>query len=202
MVLSLFIVPLVSGLVIAAISSLIYYTLLIPPSNFPKNIPTIPFYFTLIPLFRTVDQEDLYHKFLEKPLKKYGAVKIFYGSRWNVLLQRPELLAEVFKYEDIYAKSGNQQKIPYSVLAEYMGDNIISAHGENWRLYTSVMKKAILHDYEAEPILRNSHILIQRLLEQQTASKEKTVLLSPILERYALDNFSASMFGTDSQVGR
>jgi unspecific monooxygenase len=55
-----------------------------PPRNFPKNIPTIPFYYGLLPLFKDVDQAELYQQYLKEPLAKYGAVKLFFGGQWSV----------------------------------------------------------------------------------------------------------------------
>lgn len=114
-----------------------------PPRNFPKNIPTIPFYYALLPLFKDVDQAELYRQYLKDPLEKHGAVKIFFGGRWNILVRKPSYVAEMFKYEDIYAKTGNQIKIPHSLVANYTGENIISSHGQKWKLYTSVIKPAL-----------------------------------------------------------
>jgi cytochrome P450 len=176
------------------------YAFLLPPSDFPTNIPTVPFYFTLLPLFKDVDQSELYREYLEAHLQKHGAVKIFFGARWNILVQRPEFVAEVFKYEDIYAKSGNQKKIPYSVLAEYTGDNIISSHGENWRLYQSIIKPGLQRDCEVEPVLRNGQILIRLLFEEQANSKNKSVVLPQLLQRYALANLSESLLDASFRV--
>lgn len=171
-------------------------TFLLPPSNFPKNIPTIPFYYTLLPLFRDCDQETLYREYLEEPLKKYGAVKIFFASRWNVLVQRPELLQEVFKNEDLYAKSGNQKKIPYSVIADYTGDNIISAHGADWRLYRSVVAPGLQRDFDTEPVVRNANLLASLFAEQQKKAGKAGVLVLPFLQRLTLENVAQSLLGT------
>lgn len=182
---------LVIGLAIAAAVAF-----LLPPSNFPKNIPTIPFYYTLLPLFRDCDQETLYREYLEEPLKKHGAVKIFFASRWNVLVQRPEFLQDLFKNEDLYAKSGNQKKIPYSVIAEYTGDNIISAHGADWRLYRSVVAPGLQRDFDPAPVVRNAHLLASLLVEQQRKSAQNGVLILPLLQRLSLENVAQSLLGT------
>jgi hypothetical protein len=100
--------------------SVLYCSFLVPPKH-PQNIPAVPFWVTLIPFIADVDQEETYRKYLEKPLQKYGAVKIFFGARWNILVQRSSYIAEVFKDEDAFEKSGNQKKIPHSVLADFLG---------------------------------------------------------------------------------
>lgn len=176
------------------------YAFLSPPKDFPAHIPTIPFYYSLLPLVKDVDQAELYRKYLEAPLQQYGAVKIFFGARWNILIQRPQYISEVFKYEDIYAKSGNQKKIPYSVLAEYTGDNIISSHGENWKLYRSVIKPGLQREFEVEPILRNVQTLIRMLFEEQARSSTQSVVLPQLLQRYTLANLSEGLLDANFQV--
>ena len=176
------------------------YAWLVPPRNFPRNIPTIPFYVTLIPLFKDVDQEDVYRKYLEKPLRTHGAVKIFFGARWNILVQRPSFVAEVFKHEDVYAKSGNQKKIPYSVLAEYTGDNIISSHGENWRLYQKVIKPGLAQDFDPQPILKNAGKLVSMLFQEQAASPSASVTVPQLFQRYTLANLSEALLGASFEV--
>lgn len=175
----------------------LYHFVLTPPSNFPKNIPTIPFYVSLIPLFKDVDQEETFRQYLEAPLTKYGAIKIFFGARWNVLVQRPSLIAEVFKYEDTFAKSGNHKKIPYSVLAEYTGDNIISAHGKNWRLYQKIIKPGLQSDFDPSPIVKTVRRLLKLIFEEQAQSLSKGVLVPALFQRHALANLSEALLGTD-----
>ena len=68
---------------------------------------------------------------------------MYFASRWNILITKPDFLLEMFKNEDVFAKSGNHVKIPNSVLATYTGDNIISAHGELWKLYRDVVAQSI-----------------------------------------------------------
>ena len=177
---------------------IIFYT---PPRNFPKNIPTIPFYYALLPLIKDVDQIELYRQYLKEPLEKYGAVKIFFGGCWNILVQRPSYVAEVFKYEDVYAKSGNQKKIPKSVLAGYTGDNIISAHGENWRLYQSVMKPGLQADFDPASVYRNTDDLVDLLLESQRQSTSRTVTPYQLIQRFTLENLSQILLGATIGVG-
>ncbi|EEP75703.1 conserved hypothetical protein [Uncinocarpus reesii 1704] len=171
-----------------------------PPGSFPRNIPTIPFYYALLPLVKDNDQEVLYRRYLEPLFEKHGAAKIFFGGRWNILVQRPSYIAEVFKFEDIYAKSGNHVKIPHSVLAEYTGDNIISAHGENWKLYRSVLQPPLQQDQDPEPIWRNARLLIDLLFEEQKSSAGGSVLLPQLLQRYTLANLAEGLLGTSFET--
>ncbi|KAL2864423.1 cytochrome P450 monooxygenase xanG [Aspergillus lucknowensis] len=176
------------------ITTAVLVYLFTPPSHFPKDIPTIPFYYALLPLVRDNDQVDLYRKYLERPLTESGAVKLFFGGRWNILVRKPAYIAEVLKNEDIYAKSGNQVKIPHGVLAEYTGENIISAHGENWKLYASIFKPGLQQDYDPARVWSNASLLVRLLDETQAA--EGAVNVNPILQRYTLANLSEVLLGS------
>jgi cytochrome P450 len=167
-----------------------------PPRNFPKNIPTIPFYYGLLPLYKDVDQANLYRHYLKEPLAKYGAVKLYFGGQWNILVTKPSYIAEMFKHEDTYAKSGNQVKIPHSVLAEYTGENIISAHGEKWRLYQGAIKPALQADQDSEQIWKNSRILRDVFLgDSKNAGGNGIPIYSP-LHRFALANLSEVLYNS------
>ena len=185
---------------VAALPVLIWHTFLVPPANFPRNIPTIPFYVSLISFFKDVDQKVIYEKYLAKPLGDYGAAKYFFGARWNILVVRPDLIAEVLRNEDLYQKSGNQKKIPYSVLAEYTGDNIISSHGENWRLYRSILKPGLQTRFEIQPILDNANALVDLIENDQARSGAAGVVIPPLLQRYTLANLSQSLLSTTFEV--
>ncbi|KAF2687666.1 putative cytochrome P450 [Lentithecium fluviatile CBS 122367] len=164
-----------------------------PPRNFPRNIPTIPFYYALLPLFKDLDQANLYRGYLKEPLEKYGVVKIFFGGRWNILIRKPSYVAEMFKFEEIYAKSGNQVKIPHSLVAQYTGENIISSHGQKWKDLTAVIKPALQYDQDPSVIWRNSRILKDILLQGSKTPSGGVAVYGP-LQRYALANLSEILF--------
>lgn len=165
-----------------------------PPRNFPKNIPTVPFYLTFLPLFCKLDQKDIYENYLRKKLEKYGAVKFFFGSKWNIMVSRPEFLNEIFKHEEIYMKKGNQEKIPHSVIALYLGKNVISSRGDDWKRYRDLVKKSIqFPDFDA---VNNNVKRFFSFLEKKL-DKNRSVLISNILQRYALENIGNSVIGCD-----
>lgn len=187
----------VAGSVFAVVSFALY--LFTPPKNYPKNIPTIPFYYALLPLFKDCDQTELYRQYLKEPLEKYGAVKIFFGGRWNIIARRPAFIYEVFKHEDIYAKSGNQVKIPKSLLAEYTGDNIISSHGKNWKLYSSLIKPTLQRDHDPELLWKNARKLRNMLVDYGKQPSHPMALYS-LMQRYSLANISECLLGTSFET--
>ncbi|AEO57217.1 hypothetical protein MYCTH_2117759 [Thermothelomyces thermophilus ATCC 42464] len=168
---------------------LAYFVFLMPP-RYPTNIPAVPFWVALIPFFKDVDQSDIFRKYIERPLRTHGAVKLFFGAQWNILVHKPSYLAAIFRDEDIYQKSGNQKKIPHSVLAHLLGDNIISSHGERWRNYRSVVKPGLQRDFEARAIARNAEHLCGLLRDAQVRAGNGGVPVQELLQRYSVANCS------------
>lgn len=168
-----------------------------PPWNFPRNIPTIPFYTVFLPSILKIDQIELYETYIKESLEKHGAVKIFFGSRWNILVSRPEYLTQIFRDENTFAKSGNQKKIPHSVLAAYTGDNVISAHGEVWRTYRTIMTTP-LQQFDDTPFQKNAKLFC-KLIEKQVSphSSVVDVSVSPLIQKLTLDNISQVLLGFD-----
>jgi cytochrome P450 len=171
-----------------------------PPLHFPKNIPTIPFYYALLPLVFDVDQAENYKKYLKEPLAKYGAVKIFFGGRWNILTTRPSYISEVLRHEDVYAKSGNHIKIPHSVIAAYTGENIISSHGDNWKKYHNVIKPALQAEQDPKQLWTNSGLLVNMFMEEQKKAGNGGIPVYTPLHRYALANLSEILYGSSFET--
>jgi cytochrome P450 len=178
---------------------MVYYIFLLPP-KYPTNIPAIPFWVALIPFVKDIDQSDIFRRYIERPLRTHGAVKLFFGAQWNILVHRPSYLAEMFKDEDRYQKSGNQKKIPHSVLAEFLGDNIISSHGEVWRNYQSVIRPGLQRKFEADKIAANADLLCGLLQDAQARAGEGGVTVQELLQRYSVANCSEVMLQTKLDV--
>lgn len=194
------------------------YFFLIPP-KYPQNIPAIPFWVALIPFFKDVDQSDIFRKYIDKPLRTHGAVKLFFGAQWNILVHRPSYVTEIFRNEDIYQKSGNQKKIPHSVLAYFLGrhmiqprlslasalinlgDNIISAHGDTWKTYQRVIKPGLQRNFEADVIAKNAASLCRLLRDSQKRVALGGVAVQDLLQRYSVANCSEALLQTNLGVG-
>ncbi|EME45896.1 hypothetical protein DOTSEDRAFT_60639 [Dothistroma septosporum NZE10] len=181
---------------LCAIVALVYFFFLRPPRE-PKNTPAVPFCVTLIPLFRDTDQKVLYNKHIREPLLKYGAIKIFFGSQWNLLVERPSYVAQIFKHEDEYQKSGNQKKIPGSVLASFLGDNIISSHGDVWRLYQEIMKPGIQGGRSIDAVRNNAKLLLSQLSDAMESSKGGPLPVGEFIQRYTIANLVQTLLGVD-----
>jgi unspecific monooxygenase len=171
---------------------------ILPPARFPKNIPTIPFYYALLPLFKSVDQEVLWHKHLKEPLTRHGAVKIYFGGSWNVLVTRPAYIDQVLKHHDAFPKAGNQVKNPHGLLAFYTGENIISTIGDTWKRFTSIIRPGLQADVDNQIIINNAQKLVGVLLREQY-SNGRVVMPSP-LQQYTLENLGQALLGVNFDV--
>lgn len=189
--------------ILSSLLLLLYWYIRIP-NDMSTNIPTVPIYISIMGLWSDMGQDDIYDKWLRQPLEQNGAVKIWFAGRWNVLATKPKLLVDMFRHEDIYAKAGSQKKIPWSVIASLVGDNIINAHGQNWKLYTSIMKPGLQRRItDSQPLLMKCRRFVDVLLEEQRSVEKGGgggVLVNPIIQRWALSCMGINFMNVDLEV--
>lgn len=173
-------------------------SVLLPPRDFP-NIPVIPFYVSFLTLFnKKLSQEDIYNIYIREKLERNGAVALYFASRWNIILQHPDYLREMFRNIQVFEKSGNQKKVPYSVLADYTGDNIISSHGDLWKLYRKVLQPGLQKTFNQDVLVKNSRKIIELMLEDQR--KDNSILVQQLLQRFTLANVGDLLLDSDFEV--
>ncbi|KAI4154544.1 MAG: hypothetical protein LQ341_000327 [Variospora aurantia] len=191
-----------TGFALLFSAAVLLYRVIRIPSDFPKNIPAVPIYISLMGLWSDMGQNEVYDRWLREPLEKYGAVKIWFAGRWNILMTRPEYLSDMLKREDVFAKAGSQKKIPWSVMAYLVGDNIINSHGEDWKLYTSVMKPGMQKtNFDSQPILEKTRRFIDLLLREQNAiGRGSGVLVNPIIQRFTIATMGESFLDIDFET--
>jgi unspecific monooxygenase len=165
----------------------------------PKNIPAAPIYISLLGFWSNMGQDEIYDRWLREPLEKYGAVKLWFSGQWSILTTRPDLLTEIFRNEDVYIKAGSQIKNPGGIISELVGDNIINTHGDNWRLYTSIMKPGLQKRvFDTRPILEKSRTYVTLLLREQEASRSSTgINPSSLNQRWAISVMGQSFLDID-----
>ena len=187
---------------VVVVIAILLYRLLRIPSTLPKNIPAVPIYISLLGLWSDMGQDEIYDRWLRQPLEKYGAVKIWFAGRWNLLITRPEYLSDMLKHEDVFAKAGSQKKIPWSVIASLVGDNIINSHGDDWKLYTSIMKPGLQKtNFDSKPILDKSRRFVDILLNtQKDIGANSGVLVNPIIQRFTIAVMGESFLDIDFEV--
>lgn len=187
-----------------AVIFLLWYYLHVP-WNLP-NLPRIPFYVSIIGLWSSMGQDEIYERWLRKPLESHGAVLIWFAGRWSILVTKPEWLTDMFRNENLYAKAGSQKKIPWSVIATLVGDNIINAHGENWKLYTAIMKPGLQKkQFDVQPVVRKSRRLVDKLVEElklvsADGGDGKGIVANHYVQQWAVDVMGVSFLDLDLQV--
>jgi len=187
------------------LGALIWYYIHIP-WDFPRHLPVIPIYISLIGLYNDMGQDEVYERWYRKPLEKHGAVIVWFAGRWSILVTRPKYLTEIFRNEDLYAKAGSQVKIPWSVIASLVGDNIINTHN-NWKLFTQIMKPGMQkRDFDTTPMVQKSKKLVDIFLEKQRKAKSNGVrekggvAVNGDIQKWAIDVMGESFLNFDFQV--
>jgi xanthocillin biosynthesis cytochrome P450 monooxygenase len=94
------------------------------PSDMPKNIPSIPIYVLLLGLWNNMGQDEIYERWLRKPMEKHGAVIIWVTGKWSILVTGSQYVTDMFRNEDVYAKAGSSVKVPWSVISSLVGYNV------------------------------------------------------------------------------
>lgn len=186
-------------LFLLALAAILYYCFLSPPKH-PIGVPVIPFWVALLPIFKTVDQSETFRKYLQKPLFSHGAVKIWFGGKWNVLVHSPEYVTELYKREDDYQKSGNFQKIPHSVLGAFLGDQIISNTGETWKLYQGVIKPGLQRPFDHNILVSNARRLATLVADAQAHGRGKGIVIQGLFQKYCIQNYGQVFMRTDLKV--
>lgn len=87
-----------------------------------------------------------------------------------------------------------------SQLNDVVGDNIISARDENWRLYQNIVKPGLQATFDVEPLVKNAKKLCSLLRESQSIAANKGISVQEILQRYTIANVSNSLLQTDFEV--
>ncbi|KAF4208142.1 hypothetical protein CNMCM8927_001161 [Aspergillus lentulus] len=163
------------------------------------SLPRIPFYVSILGLWSSMGQDEIYERWLRKPLEAHGAVLIWFAGRWSILVTRPDLLTDMFRNEDLYAKAGSQKKIPWSVIATLVGDNIINSHGDTWKLYTGIMKPGLQKkNFDTAPLLIKSRRFVDEILAEQDAAGRGTgILVNTYVQQWAVDVMGMSFLDLD-----
>ncbi|KFX94356.1 hypothetical protein O988_06351 [Pseudogymnoascus sp. VKM F-3808] len=163
--------------------------LFLKPILFPRvgKLPFIPFHISLYDALRGVGKTGFYDNRLRALTEKYGAVWYWSAGRWVVILTKPDYLTRVFRNEQIVSKAGFIKKVPWGVFARLMGENIIDAHDDQWKLFSSIMKPGIQRPFTIDSIVQKSQKLAQLFLDNQgQASPNKGVTIDPFVHRWAV----------------
>ncbi|KAI2713300.1 hypothetical protein CBS147354_7740 [Penicillium roqueforti] len=190
---------LLSILLIILLPPLLFLTWYLRVSRTLPNLPRIPIYVSILGLWSSMGQDEIYERWFRAPLEKHGAVLVWFAGRWSVLVSRPDWLTDMFRNEHIYAKAGSQIKIPHAVIATLVGDNIINAHGENWKVYTGIMKAGLQKKvFETTSLLKQSRKLVDVLIDlQKEVGANRGILIMADVQKWAVDVMSENFLDLD-----
>ena len=171
-------------------------------NSLPRQTPSVPIYISLIDLLSDMGQNEICNKWLRAKLQKYGALEIWFAGRWNTLITWPDYLSDSPKHEDVYAKAGSQTKIPVRVMASWVGDRLIKSHGQDWKLYTPVMKPGLQKkNFDTTSIVYKSRRIVDLVLKAQSGLPELNgVLVNPLIQRFASATMGESSLDIDFGV--
>lgn len=95
-----------------------------PPRNFAPGLPVIPLWVAFLPLLRVwlglplPGQDWTYARYVAPAMARHGAVVMYFGSRWNVLVACPQGMRQLFGQERAtFQKQGNHKKLPGAVIS-------------------------------------------------------------------------------------
>lgn len=177
----------------------VIYCFLLPP-KYPATIPAVPFWVSLLPLVKKTDQKSNFKKYVEEKLVSHGAVKLFFGGQWNIVVQRPAYVAALFKDENLYEKHGNYRRIPHTIAADFFGEQVISSHGRAWRLYRSLVTKGLQNISDHKAMLVNAQRLRKSLTNAQLCHPGAGVTIKEFLQEYFISNTEQALLGSSSEV--
>ena len=128
---------LVSAIALGLLGLLVLLSRCRPPRNFAPGLPVVPIWVPFLPLIRSrlglplLGQDEVYARYIAPKMAQHGAVVIYFGSRWNILVGCPQAFRRLFLDEkNMFRKSGNHIKLPNAVISQLTGGNVISETGE------------------------------------------------------------------------
>ncbi|RAL16166.1 putative sporulation-specific N-formyltyrosine oxidase Dit2 [Aspergillus homomorphus CBS 101889] len=179
-------------------TSAILYALTILETPAP-DYPTIPIWQTLYDHARGITRAESYNTRIRPIIERHGAVNLWHAGRWVVLATRPDLVAQIFRQDDIFIKGGNIKKIPHSTFARIFGVNIIDSHGALHTSFTEIIKPGIQRRFDLEPAKASSAQLAESLLREQAQHPAKGVGIDHGIMEWAVRVFADSFLDLDAE---
>lgn len=179
---------------------LLAYWYLQPPRNFAPGLPVVPLWVAFLPLLHLwlnlplPGQDETYARYVEPLMAKHGAVVVYFGSQWNVLIACPQGMKQLFSQEGTtYQKQGNHRKLPDAVISALTGGNIISETGALWRKYAQIIRPALKDDVDVKGLEGAAERLVDEL-DGHAGS------VMGLVQRYSMEAVSLCVLGRDLKV--
>ncbi|KAI8799811.1 cytochrome P450 [Cladochytrium replicatum] len=187
---------------LGVITRFFVFGIFLPPLHFPRNLPVVPFWVsTLGFVYRgKLGQDELYRKHILPRMTKKGAVAMWFGGRWNVIVGHPSTARTVFSDAETFKKSGNNEKIPFSVLAYFLGENVISASGNSWKRFRKVLSPALKRAWSTTHFAGTTTEFSETL--SKLVDNGKPVVMNELIQRFAMDCIGKAAFSVELEALR
>ncbi|KAJ3190712.1 cytochrome P450-dit2 [Irineochytrium annulatum] len=180
----------------------IVYGFLLPPWNCPRDVPIVPLWVSLLPFVKDGDgrpkhgQDEIYNKHIRPRMSPRGVASLFFGGRWNVAISHPAHARILFTSSSQFIKSGNNEKIPHSVMAYYLGENVIASRGDAWRRFRSVLNGPLKGRgrWETE-VFGEAVDGFMGHVEGQVGKSGGRFVVGDLMQRFCMDAISVAAFG-------
>ena len=88
------------------------------------------------------------------------------------------------------------------MLAEFLGDNIISSHGATWKRYRDIIKPGLQRTVDIDTLAQNAEKLCDLIdmARIELADEMRGIHVQELLQRYTLANFGQVILQTDFGV--
>ncbi|KAL5088203.1 hypothetical protein Trisim1_006875 [Trichoderma cf. simile WF8] len=142
----------------------------------PRNIPRIPIWITIYDTYYGTSRVNFYNRYVRDQAEKHGAVIIWHLGRWSVHITKPEYLMQMFRDEASFAKGGSYMKVPWGVLGQLFGQNVIDSTGHIWKQQRNILLPAIKRQFNIAYMKQKSSELRAILWQdRETQDKDCTI---------------------------
>ncbi|KAM3546743.1 hypothetical protein ARSEF1564_000319 [Beauveria bassiana] len=162
------------------------------PRDFPRNVPVIPLWLQAHNQIFRKSRIAFYNTKVRPQAEKHGAVAVWQGSCWSIVLSRPDYLAQVFKdsNKDV-EKSGIWSRVPRSNGGLLFGENIIDSNGQLHADFCDILKPALLQRFAIDFMRSESSSLANRLHDaQQLDVSDVGISIDSLIWRWAVTIYS------------
>ncbi|KNC96352.1 uncharacterized protein SPPG_08253 [Spizellomyces punctatus DAOM BR117] len=126
-------------------------------------------------------------------MEKEGVVAMWFGGRWNIVAGHPDMSREIYSRTDDFVKSGNNEKIPHSVLAYFLGANIISTREEAWQRFRTVLAPGFRQHWKPAVFQECVKDMIEEI--DKKCKNAEVVETNNLMQRLSMDGIGMAAFG-------
>lgn len=142
----------------------------------PRNIPKIPIWVTIYDTYYGTSRVNFYNRYVRGQAEKHGAFIMWHLGRWSVHITKPEYLMQMFRDEASFAKGGSYMKVPWGVLGQLFGQNVIDSTGHIWKQQRNILLPAIKRQFDIAYMKQRSSELRARLWrDREMQDKDCTI---------------------------